>query len=113
MIAPSAEDGSDKTALLTVGSTEFTGLVQAALSQSTLEALRKRGFRRFIVQYGKSQLPGSQSVDATAAQLKKSWAGKLDVELHGFMGDIEERMRGAELVVCHAGRHLQYHAAWL
>jgi len=85
---------SGKTALLTVGSTEFTSLVSSALSKQVLQALVDKGYTRFIVQYGKSKLPS----------FKKGENGSLvDVEMHDFMKDIEERMREVELVICHAG----------
>lgn len=83
-----------KLALLTVGSTEFEQLVDAALGQDTISALESKGYTRFIVQYGrqaKPQLVGQSSL------------ASVEVELHAFMDDIEERMKDADLVLSHAG----------
>ena len=92
----------DKLALLTVGSTEFRPLVDAALSQPVLDALSDRGCTRFIVQYGKQERPsvvGERANSATGS----APSSQLQVELHAFIGDIEEKMVEAHLVLCHAG----------
>lgn len=93
-----------KLALLTVGSTEFRPLVDAALSQPVLDALRAYGCTRFIVQYGKQERPSVGNASATGSASSSSQLQlQLQVELHAFMGDIEEKMVEADLVLCHAG----------
>ena len=92
----------DKLALLTVGSTEFRPLVDAALSQPVLDALRAYGCTRFIVQYGKQERPSVGNANAIGSASSSSQL-QLQVELHAFMGDIEEKMVEADLVLCHAG----------
>ena len=86
-----------RTALLTVGSTEFTALVQSALSEAVLQELQAQGCGRFIVQHGKSRLTGN------GTEIVKQWSGRMIIELYEFIGDIEERMKGADLVLSHAG----------
>ena len=92
----------DKLALLTVGSTEFRPLVDAALSQPVLDALSGHGCTRFIVQYGKQERPsvGNSTIGSASSSSSQM---QLQVELHAFMGDIEEKMVEADLVLCHAG----------
>lgn len=82
---------ASKTVLLTVGSTQFAPLVKAALQEQALTALADAGYTHFIVQYGKQDRP--------------SLHGRSDVqvELHAFLGDIEERMQQVDLVLSHAG----------
>lgn len=94
-----------RIALLTVGSTEFTQLVNAALTTEVLEALEHQGYTRFVVQHGKSRL-SREALDAVAAAGERHECGEgaLQVELHGYMNDIETRMRDAELVISHAGQ---------
>jgi hypothetical protein len=83
-------------ALLTVGSTEFTALVQATLDQAVLDALRRQGFTKFLLQVGRSALPPRWTLGARSE-------GSMTVELVDFTPDIETRMAGASLIVCHAG----------
>ena len=82
---------SMKTALLTVGSTQFAPFVTAALQEDTLEALAEQGYTRFIVQYGKQERSPQPPVRS------------IQVELHAFMADIEEKMQQVDLVLSHAG----------
>jgi beta-1,4-N-acetylglucosaminyltransferase len=85
---------SGKAALLTVGSTQFAALVEAALRAETLAVLRDAGYTRFVVQYGKQDRP----------RLSTSHEGpKIQVELHAFLSDIEEKMQTVDLVLSHAG----------
>lgn len=80
-----------KTALLTVGSTQFAPFVMAALQEDTLKALAEQGYTRFIVQYGKQERPMQPPVRS------------IQVELHAFMADIEEKMQQVDLILSHAG----------
>ena len=85
---------SGRAALLTVGSTQFAALVEAALRAETLAVLRDAGYTRFVVQYGKQDRP----------RLSTSHEGpKIQVELHAFLSDIEEKMQTVDLVLSHAG----------
>ena len=79
-------------AVLTVGSTEFTQLVQVALSPPCLEALSALGIRRFFLQTGHSRLPSKQPV-----------VHGLAIECCQFTDDIEQRVWEADLVISHAG----------
>ncbi|GAA5924025.1 hypothetical protein JCM3775_005576 [Rhodotorula graminis] len=86
-----------RTAVLTVGSTRFDPLVAAALSASSLSALSSLGVTRLLAQVGNSALPhGWQE----GTSLK---AGGLAVEVVRFLGDLEDKVGEADLVVSHAG----------
>lgn len=82
-----------QSALLTVGSTQFDELVQAGLSSDCLRALAGKHITRFIVQYGRGKDPSALFQPVPGVQ----------VELHAFMNDIEERMKDVDLVISHAG----------
>ena len=88
-------------ALLTVGSTEFTAFVQSALSERVLEALILQGYRSFVVQHGKGRLISD------GGKLVRQYYGRIDIELHDFITDIEERMNGADLILSHGGQPAQ------
>lgn len=84
-------------ALLTVGSTAFTPLVTAFLSPPTLSALAAQGITSILAQVGNSTLPPSW-IEGTRLE-----AG-IEVTVVRFMGDLEEKVRGARIVVSHAGK---------
>lgn len=92
-ITRSKSDTRAKSAILTVGSTHFTPLVQAALQEQVIDALLEKRFTRFTVQYGKSTLPST----TTAA------SDRIQLELLDFTPDIERRMAASDLVISHAG----------
>ncbi|GAA5844510.1 hypothetical protein JCM9279_006328 [Rhodotorula babjevae] len=85
------------TAVLTVGSTRFDPLVAAALSASSLAALSSLGVTRLLAQVGNSALPQGWGEGACAR------AGGLTVEVVRFLGDLEDKVGEADLVVSHAG----------
>ena len=89
-----------KTCFATVGSTQFTSLVEAVLSPASLSALASQGFTRLVVQYGHSTLPGHWANPSTSPETGN--AG-VTVELFKFKDGIEDCVREADLVVGHAG----------
>lgn len=89
-----------KRAFVTVGSTKFDGLVQKALSESTLRAFRDKGFSHLVVQAGNSSLPPAW--DVTKQETKKDIDGLL-VTVWRFKPSLDEEMQPADLVVSHAG----------
>lgn len=108
-----AEPLKPKSALLTVGSTQFDDLVKAALEPAALQALRQLGVTRFIVQYGEGNirqilryvaLDPEEGFPATAgATCRVKTSDGIDVEMYSFLSDIDERMRSVDLVISHAG----------
>lgn len=84
--------GLVKSCFVTVGSTEFQALVEAALAPSTQLALAGQGFSRLVVQYGHSRLPSYHSVEGLA------------VEVWRFSDGIEDAVASADLVISHAGQ---------
>lgn len=106
--------GEFKTALLTVGSTQFDDLVKAALEPVALEALRQRGITRFVVQYGEGNIRqilryvalepegGFPTVSGGVSCMIRTGEG-VSVEMYPFLEDIDARMAQSDLVICHAG----------
>lgn len=103
-----------RSALLTVGSTQFDDLVKAALQPDTLEALAKQGINKFIVQFGAGNIEHILRFVALQADDALPHSGQdlpahvqtgegVAVELHAFMSNIEERMVNVDLVISHAG----------
>lgn len=88
-----------RMAVLTVGSTHFTPMVQAGLAESVLNALRDGGCTRYTVQYGRSELPMPERELRALAEERG-----IQLELLDFTPDIEERMVEADLVLSHAGQ---------
>ena len=81
--------------MLTVGSTQHAALVDAALSEPVLRALRDRGVSRFVVQHG-SYRPAALSElggDGSAPTL----------DCFAYANDLDARLRRADLVISHAG----------
>ena len=80
-----------KTAFATVGTTQFTALIETLLSDEVLQALVSQGFERLVLQVGKGPEP----------TVPKS--PPLAIEWYQFKPSLEEDMRSAALVVSHAG----------
>ncbi|GAA95177.1 glycosyltransferase family 1 protein [Mixia osmundae IAM 14324] len=86
------EATTGKTALLTVGSTQFAALAEAALSPDVLHALRSLGYDTFIVQKG----------DSILSRPTPTVAG-LQIDVHDYMDSLDDRMQSCQLVISHAG----------
>ncbi|BGP32747.1 N-acetylglucosaminyldiphosphodolichol N-acetylglucosaminyltransferase catalytic subunit alg13 [Rhodotorula toruloides] len=85
------------TCVLTVGSTHFHPLVTSFLDPTSLSSLASFGIRHVLAQVGNSSLPeGWKEGTRTTEQ-------GLRVEVVRFLGDLEERVGRADLVVSHAG----------
>lgn len=84
-------ESAHQICLVTVGSTEFQGLVDAALSMPTQAALVALGVSRLVVQYGNSRLPKFETTNG------------MDIELWRFKDGIEALVEQADLVISHAG----------
>lgn len=105
---------ANKTALLTVGSTEFTPLVQAALGDDVQAALTGSGFTQFTVQYGKSRLGKGYDIGYSSAGVVRTvQRAGISIHLLPFVADIEQRMASSDLVISHAGAQHYMHGQHL
>ena len=79
-------------AFVTVGTTKFEALVEAADSAPVLRALAKKGFERLVIQYGRGQYVPKERSECGVA-----------VEAFGLKPSLQEDFAGASLVISHAG----------
>lgn len=84
-------------AFVTVGSTKFDALVEAAISEPVLSALCDLGYTRLILQRGNSIIEpdreGSYSIQRHG----------VDIEIWRFKPSIQAEFEQADLVISHAG----------
>lgn len=89
-------------AFVTVGSTRFDALVQQALSQPVVDALRTKGYTTLVVQCGDSDFDHSRFI-----QEGESWTRRLEgvghIEVWKFKPTLQEEYQQADLVISHAG----------
>lgn len=86
---------------VTVGSTRFDALVQAAVSEQVLDALHKKGYKRIVIQRGNSDFrreAGSNGEDLVVFE-----KNGLEVETWKFKSSVQSEVERADLVVSHAG----------
>ncbi|KAF8559824.1 glycosyltransferase family 1 protein [Imleria badia] len=83
---------------ITVGSTKFDALAQAAISEPVLTALRTKRFVRVVLQRGNSNL----DLASTGDSLTMSKAG-VDIETWKFKPSIQDEIERGDLVISHAG----------
>jgi len=83
---------------VTVGSTQFDGLVEVVLRKETLEALYAKGYRQLVIQAGESKLghhpPGASST---------TWSDQLDISIWKYKPSLLDDFKEADLVISHAG----------
>lgn len=88
-------------AFVTVGSTKFDDLVQVAISEDTLSALRRKGYTKLVVQCGNSSHEFSALVqDDRVCQTER---GGIDIEIWKFKPSLQRDYEEADLVVSHGG----------
>ncbi|KAG5647209.1 hypothetical protein DXG03_001168 [Asterophora parasitica] len=85
-------------AFVTVGSTRFDSLVQAALSPPVLTSLHRKGYHQLVVQCGNSAFEFSIG-DASLALVREG----VHVEVWKFKPTLQEEYERADLVISHAG----------
>lgn len=83
---------------VTVGSTKFDALAQAAVSEPVLTALHAKRFTRVVLQRGNSNL----DLTSTGDSLTMSKAG-VDIETWKFKPSIQDEIERADLIISHAG----------
>lgn len=97
----------DAYALVTVGSTKFTALVEAVVQPQLCAALREHfGLKKLYVQYGTAafSMPAGATALPTEEGAPQQWAcGGLCVEVFPYRPHLDALIRTAMLVVTHAG----------
>lgn len=86
---------------VTIGSTRFDSLVQSAVSQPVLSALRLKGYTGLIIQSGNSDFEFTPSI--ASGQTVRLEKGGIDVELWKFKPTLQAEYERADLVISHAG----------
>ncbi|KAI0256625.1 glycosyl transferase [Lactifluus subvellereus] len=85
--------------LVTVGSTKFETLVNAALSQPVLDALAQKGYSDIVIQCGNSQVDELGPTDAE----RRLHRHGLNIHVWRFRPSLNEEYDAADLVIGHAG----------
>lgn len=83
-------------AFVTVGSTRFDDLIDAATSEDFLTRLSASGYNRLVVQYGNSKL---------RQQFRDGTSHGVEVTAWPFKPNLSEEYLAADLVISHAGLH--------
>lgn len=76
-----------KTALITVGSTKFDGLISQAVEIS--QALSKQGYHSLVIQHGKSKLP-----EGLPGSVKETFE---------YSDSLSNYIDNADIIISHAG----------
>jgi len=90
--------------LVTVGSTKFDALVEAALSQPVLDALTVKGYTDLVVQCGNSQVDGF----SPEAVERNVHGHGLNIDMWKFKPNLDEEYDAADLVIGHAGLYSRF-----
>jgi beta-1,4-N-acetylglucosaminyltransferase len=85
-------------AFVTVGSTKFDALVEAAISEPVLSALCNLGYTRLILQRGNSVIEKPDRESSYSIQRHG-----VDIEIWKFKPSIQAEFEQADLVISHAG----------
>ncbi|KAK0459599.1 glycosyl transferase [Desarmillaria tabescens] len=86
---------------VTVGSTRFDALVQAALSDHVLTALSKAGYTTAVIQCGNSDFAHAHSIQNGGTL--NTQQQNVTVEMYKFKPSLESDYERADLVISHAG----------
>lgn len=87
---------------VTVGSTKFDALVQAAISEPVLAALHTKGFVQVVLQRGNSDL--NLGGDASTQDSLTTRKAGVEIETWKFKPSIQEDIERADMVISHAGK---------
>lgn len=91
---------SQRTVLVTVGSTKFEALIRAVDTNDVAEALHRKGYTHLVIQKGTgSYLPRTLVPKGTSNALETG----LTVEFFDHAPSIADRIAAADLVISHAG----------
>lgn len=88
-------------AFVTVGSTKFDALVQAALSAGTIKALHDKGYRKLVIQAGDSSHQYDTLTQHEMVHRTNLWG--MDIELWKFKQTLQVEYERADIIISHAG----------
>jgi beta-1,4-N-acetylglucosaminyltransferase len=91
--------------LITVGSTRFDALVEAALSQPVLNALTQKGYSDVVIQCGNSQVDDAFSPTERDQNVRRYG---VNIDVWKFKPSLDEEYDAADLVIGHAGLRFFY-----
>lgn len=80
-----------KTIFVTVGTTQFEPLIEAAVSKEALKCMEAHGFTHLVVQHGRGKRPLPHD------------GCPIDVQSYDFKASLLEDMGAADLILSHAG----------
>lgn len=99
-------------AFITVGSTKFDALVQAAESEEILNALRNKGYTNVIIQCGNSAFKLGNNL--AREQTRYVELHGVELEIWRFKPTLQDAFEGADLIISHAGADRSlYPTFWL
>jgi beta-1,4-N-acetylglucosaminyltransferase len=87
-----AMSGQERTIFVTVGTTLFEALIEAAIKEEALKWMEDNGYTKLIIQYGKGKRP---TLPASTANVQ--------VEVYDFKPNLSDDMERADLIIGHAG----------
>lgn len=95
------QHGQHRTVFVTVGTTKFDALIRAVDRQAFADALVARGYTRLVMQIGRAEYTPRRLLppNRRAARLHNG----LSVEYFDFAPSLSDHLRGAALVISHAG----------
>jgi beta-1,4-N-acetylglucosaminyltransferase len=96
---------------VTVGSTKFDALVQAAISEPVLAALRNKRYTQVVLQRGNSDL--ATDGDGSGQDPLTIRKDGMEVETWKFKPSIQNDIERADLVISHAGEHPSTKSVWI
>jgi beta-1,4-N-acetylglucosaminyltransferase len=86
--------------LVTVGSTRFDSLVEAAFSQPVLNTLTQKGYSHVIIQCGTSRVDDTFSPTDRERNFRRHG---VNIDVWRFKPSLDEEYDAADLVIGHAG----------
>ncbi|KAG9295690.1 hypothetical protein G9A89_001707 [Geosiphon pyriformis] len=96
----------EKTVFITVGSTSFDQLVEVVTSESFTSLLASLGYKRLLIQYGKSWSTFQKAMTRQTSQtsyLIPSLPSSIKIDSYDFKPSLTHDLQEANLVISHAG----------
>jgi len=101
------KDKTGGNVFVTVGTTRFDALIQAIDSQAFLRVLKSKGFSSLKIQLGKGnyipQHIGALEEGQASLKDQRKDLERIAVSFYRFKPSIADDMRGADLIISHAG----------
>ena len=90
----------EKILFVTVGTTLFDALIEAATTEMALDWMTETGYTKLILQYGKGPKP---TLPEKYCSSNNTRPGMLLIEMYTFKSSLEDDMKRADLILSHAG----------